>query len=152
MGKQSAWVAIQKKRWPLLILALLSLFTAMLFFAGTSFDSCATNSTSSTKSNSIVINNNHFGEEEKDKFTNTQIHSKAAPNPLDFFFFFFFFLGLNNPLEFMKSKLVLLVSHELSLSGNIVIFHLVLRKIKLLFLILNFFEFFFFVQQEGRCC
>ena len=119
MGKQSAWVAIQKKRWPLLILALLSLFTAMLFFAGTSFDSCATNSTSSATSNGIVINNNRFGEEEKDKFTNAQIHSKAAPNPLDF----------------MKSKLVLLVSHELSLSGNIVIFRLVLRKIKLI----NFF-------------
>lgn len=103
MGKQSAWVAIQKKRWPLLILALLSLFTAMLFFTRTSFDSCATNSTSSTTtSNSIVINNNRFGEEEKDKFTNAQIHSKAAPNPLDF----------------MNSKLVLLVSHELSLSGG----------------------------------
>ncbi|XP_030950601.1 uncharacterized protein LOC115974395 isoform X2 [Quercus lobata] len=102
MGKQSAWVAIQKKRWPLLILALLSLFTAMLFFTRTSFDSCATNSTSSATSNSIVINNNRFGEEEKDKFTNVQIQSKAAPNPLDF----------------MKSKLVLLVSHELSLSGG----------------------------------
>ncbi|KAM4129815.1 hypothetical protein ACJW30_01G052500 [Castanea mollissima] len=102
MGKQSAWVAIQKKRWPLLILALLSLFTAMLFFTRTSFDSCATNSTSSTASNIIVIKNNRFGEEEKDKFTNAQIHSKAAPNPLDF----------------MKSKLVLLVSHELSLSGG----------------------------------
>ncbi|KAF3944701.1 hypothetical protein CMV_028848 [Castanea mollissima] len=102
MGKQSAWVAIQKKRWPLLILALLSLFTAMLFFTRTSFDSCATNSTSSTASNIIVIKNNRFGEEEKDKFTNAPIHSKAAPNPLDF----------------MKSKLVLLVSHELSLSGG----------------------------------
>ena len=133
MGKQSAWVAIQKKRWPLLILALLSLFTAMLFFTRTSFDSCATNSTSSATSNSIVINNNRFEEEEKDKFTNAQIHSKAAPNPLDF----------------MKSKLVLLVSHELSLSGNIVIFRLVLRKIKLINFFLKKCNLNF---QVGRCC
>ncbi|GMY28355.1 n-acetyl-alpha-d-glucosaminyl l-malate synthase [Fagus crenata] len=98
MGKQSAWVAIQKKRWPLLILALFSLFTAMVFFTRTAFDSCATTSETS----SVIINNNHFGE---DKATSTEIHSvaqKVTPNPLDF----------------MKSKLVLLVSHELSLSGG----------------------------------
>ena len=104
MGKQSAWVAIQKKRWPLLILALFSLFTAMVFFTRTAFDSCATTSETS----SVIINNNHFGE---DKATSTEIHSvaqKVTPNPLDF----------------MKSKLVLLVSHELSLSGNSIFYFL----------------------------
>ncbi|XP_059461624.1 uncharacterized protein LOC132190606 [Corylus avellana] len=91
MGKQSAWaVAIQKKRWLLMILALFSLSSAMVFFMRTAFDSCPTN-TSSTSSI-----NKHFGEE---KDTNSQIYA-------------------SNPLDFMKSKLVLMVSHELSLSGG----------------------------------
>lgn len=72
-----------------MILALFSLSTAMVFFMRTAFDSCPTNTSSSSISK-------HFGE---DKDTNTQIYA-------------------SNPLDFMKSKLVLMVSHELSLSGT----------------------------------
>lgn len=74
-----------------MILALFSLSTAIVLFMRTAFDSCPTNTSSSSSISK------HF-EEEKD--TNTQIY---APNPLDF----------------MKSKLVLMVSHELSLSGTL---------------------------------
>ncbi|KAJ4702005.1 UDP-Glycosyltransferase superfamily protein [Melia azedarach] len=92
MGKQSnAWITMQKKRWhwPLMILGIFSLSTAMLFLLRSTAYSCsATTTTSST----ITATTTHFtsGEEKKE----------------------------SNPLNFMKSKLVLLVSHELSLSGG----------------------------------
>lgn len=84
-------VTMAKKRWPLMILALVSISTAMVFFMRTTFDSCGGNG------------NRRFVE---DNGIDSQIRSsqieRKAPNPLDF----------------MKSKLVLLVSHELSLSGG----------------------------------
>ena len=82
----NAWIGIQKRRWVLVILALFSLSTAMVFFMRPAFDSC-----------SPTNGGNSFGREEERE---AEIHSQP------------------NPLEFMKSKLVLLVSHELSLSGT----------------------------------
>ncbi|CAK7346314.1 unnamed protein product [Dovyalis caffra] len=82
MGKQtSAWNTVQKKRWPLMILALFTLSTLTFFFTRSAFKSCHST--------------DHFG---------AQIQSTPSSRP--------------NPLGFMKSKLVLLVSHELSLSGG----------------------------------
>lgn len=75
-----------------MILALVSISTAMVFFMRTTFDSCTGN------------DNRRFVEEKGigSKILSPQ-NERKAPNPLDF----------------MKSKLVLLVSHELSLSGII---------------------------------
>ncbi|KAK6256802.1 hypothetical protein QUC31_000261 [Theobroma cacao] len=103
MGKQSsAWIAIkQKRRWPLMILILLSLSTAMAFLIRSTFDSCTISS-----SNNV----SHFAREKKDGeggggSTDDRLNRNArAPSP--------------NPLDFMKSRLVLLVSHELTLSGG----------------------------------
>ncbi|KAG4146967.1 hypothetical protein ERO13_D05G193800v2 [Gossypium hirsutum] len=101
MGKQpSAWITTQqKKRWPLMILLLLSLSTLMAFLIRSTFDSC---------SNGSINNVGNFireGQEEEKGGTHHQVnHNDEAPTP--------------NPLDFMKSKLVLLVSHELSLSGG----------------------------------
>lgn len=120
-----------------MILALFSLSTAMVLFMRTAFDSCPTN----TSSSSISSISKHF-EEEKD--TNTQIY---APNPLDF----------------MKSKLVLLVSHELSLSGTLYVVYFPFgyrermiylskkREKKCLFSFIFIFYFFICVQG-GLCC
>ncbi|GMI91286.1 hypothetical protein like AT1G75420 [Hibiscus trionum] len=90
MGRQSsAWITSQqKKRWPLLILLLLSLSTLLAFFIRSTFDSCN--------------NVSHFVREGQDEEGGAR--NDEAPTP--------------NPLDFMKSKLVLLVSHELSLSGG----------------------------------
>lgn len=133
MGKHSAWaVAIQKKRWPLMILALFSLSTAMVLFMRTAFHSCPTNTTSS----SISSISKHFGEE---KDTNTQIY---APNPLDF----------------MKSKLVLMVSHELSLSGTLYVFYFPLGSQERMIYLRKkkkrkcLFSFFLICVQVGLCC
>ncbi|KAA0058762.1 Lipopolysaccharide core biosynthesis mannosyltransferase lpsB [Cucumis melo var. makuwa] len=84
-------VTMSKKRWPLMILALVSISTAMVFFMRTTFDSCSGNE------------NRRFVEEKGigSKILSSQMERKAP-----------------NPLDFMKSKLVLLVSHELSLSGG----------------------------------
>ncbi|MBA0745759.1 hypothetical protein Gogos_008322 [Gossypium gossypioides] len=101
MGKQpSAWITTQqKKRWPLMILLLLSLATLMAFLIRSTFDSC---------SNGSINNVGNFireGQEEEKGGTHHQVNrNDEAPTP--------------NPLDFMKSKLVLLVSHELSLSGG----------------------------------
>lgn len=83
-----------------MILALFSLSTAMVFFMRTASDSCATSSSSGT-TGSITSS---LGEE---KDTSTQHYSAAQASS-----------ATPNPLDFMKSKLVLLVSHELSLSGG----------------------------------
>ncbi|XWS21022.1 hypothetical protein CRYUN_Cryun30bG0019300 [Craigia yunnanensis] len=103
MGKQSsAWIATQhKKRWPLMILILLSLSTAMAFLIRSIFDSCTTSS-----SNNVghFIQEKIEEEEEGGRTDNPVNRNAQAPSP--------------NPLDFMKSKLVLLVSHELTLSGG----------------------------------
>ena len=84
-----------------MILILLSLSTAMAFLIRSTFDSCTTSS-----SNNV----GHFirekqEEEEEGGSTDNQVNRNAqAPTP--------------NPLDFMKSKLVVLVSHELTLSGG----------------------------------
>ncbi|KAJ7966798.1 UDP-Glycosyltransferase superfamily protein [Quillaja saponaria] len=94
MVKQSsAWMSMPKKRWPLMILALFSLSTAMVLFMRAAFDSC----------NSRTINEHiEVHDKERDKIQSSSQVLRVAPNPL----------------EFMKSKLVLMVSHELSLSGG----------------------------------
>ncbi|KAK6118887.1 hypothetical protein DH2020_047369 [Rehmannia glutinosa] len=81
-----------QKRWSLMILLCIALSTAIAFFIGASFRAC-----------------NSRDYSEKNNF-NSPIHSfdsqsSAAEKEED-------------PLSFMKSKLVLLVSHELSLSGG----------------------------------
>lgn len=78
----SVLVTMQRKRWALMILLVLSVSTVVVILVRSSFDSCIV---------SGKIRDHQFAEE---KF-------RSAPNPLGF----------------MKSKLVLLVSHELSLSG-----------------------------------
>ena len=95
MAKQAnAWI-MQRKRWPLMVLSLFSLSTAMVFLMRSAFDSCNANSSS------------RF-EEGRDRAAEAVrvVRNNAGPNPL----------------QFMKSRLVLLVSHELSLSGNNFIF------------------------------
>lgn len=92
MAKQAnAWIMQKKKKWSLMVLALFSLSTAMVFLMRSAFDSCNANSSS------------RF-EEGRDRAAEAVrvVRSNAGPNPL----------------QFMKSKLVLLVSHELSLSGG----------------------------------
>lgn len=92
MAKHS--VATAKKKWPLLLLAFLSISTVMVLFIRNNSDSCNTKMFEAEKS---------------------QIHSGATGGG-----------GGNggnvasgpSPLDFMKSKLVLMVSHELSLSGG----------------------------------
>lgn len=94
MGKPAnAWMGMQKKKWSLMVLALFSLSTAMVFFMRTAFDSCNANTSSSF-------------EEGRDRASEL-VHSAGRAGS-----------GGPSPLDFMKSKLVLLVSHELSLSGK----------------------------------
>ncbi|KAJ7957799.1 Glycosyl transferase family 1 family protein [Quillaja saponaria] len=94
--QSSAWMSMAKKRWPLMILALFSLSTVMVFFMRAAFDSC--NNTSSTTRNEDL----ELQDKERDRIqSSTQVGSV-----------------LPSPLKFMKSKLVLMVSHELSLSGG----------------------------------
>ncbi|EXC25039.1 Lipopolysaccharide core biosynthesis mannosyltransferase lpsB [Morus notabilis] len=93
MAKQSsAWVGMQKNRWALVVLALFSLSTAMVFFMRTAFDSCSAGA------------GNDFGEGKGREVEASSVGRVRSEEP--------------NPLGFMKSKLVLLVSHELSLSGG----------------------------------
>ncbi|XP_061356299.1 uncharacterized protein LOC133300736 [Gastrolobium bilobum] len=80
-----AWMAMAKKRWPLMLVALLSLSTVTVLFIRTTTDSCNNSSSESQ----------HLGAAQ------AQIRSSER-----------------SPLEFMKSKVVLMVSHELSLSGG----------------------------------
>ncbi|KAL2521083.1 UDP-Glycosyltransferase superfamily protein [Forsythia ovata] len=96
MAKHSSTGLISvQKRWPLIIILLcITLSTAIVFFIRASFDSC--NSQQYMENNKI----------------STQIHSfessKSGKSSAE----------SETPLSFMKSKLVLLVSHELSLSGG----------------------------------
>ncbi|XP_021613055.1 uncharacterized protein LOC110615497 isoform X2 [Manihot esculenta] len=99
MGKQSSsWITMHKKRWPLMIFALFTLSTVMVFFMRSAFDSCH-----STPSGT----DNHF--REANEVQKAPIHSVSQSQTPSI---------APNPLYFMKSKLVLLVSHELSLSGG----------------------------------
>ncbi|GLT41103.1 hypothetical protein SLA2020_151930 [Shorea laevis] len=100
MGKSpGAWTGMRKKRWPLMILVLFSLSTATVFFIRSAFDSCSISSSSEASSS------RRFSEEKGTEITDAEA-SKTAQSLKP------------NPLDFMKSKLVLLVSHELSLSGG----------------------------------
>jgi len=87
MAKHS--VALAKKRWPLMLLAFISISTVMiLFMRPNNSDSCNTTKTFEAQRN--------------------QIHPSSVGNAP----------SGPCPLDFMKSKLVLMVSHELSLSGG----------------------------------
>lgn len=77
----------KKKPWPLMILLLFALSTAMLFLIRSPANSCNISRITSKTTTTTT----HFDSDEK-----------KAPNPLNF----------------MRSKLVLLVSHELSVSGG----------------------------------
>lgn len=113
-----------------MILALFSLSTAMVFFMRTAFDSCPTNTSSSSSISK------HFGEE---KDTNSQIYA-------------------SNPLDFMKSKLALMVSHELSLSGTPYVYFAFGSQERMIYLRNKrkencLFPFSFLIcVQEGLCC
>ncbi|KAF8080448.1 hypothetical protein N665_0944s0013 [Sinapis alba] len=95
MGKQpssstSVWVTMQKKkRWPLMILLVLSISTVGMILVRSAFDSCS-------------VGGNRCGRFVVEKAESSDVKIRSA----------------KNPLGFMKSKLVLLVSHELSLSGG----------------------------------
>lgn len=78
------------KRWPLIIAVMLTVSTVILFFIRASYDSC---------------DSRHYGDNastNRISMTTSEIGAEESP------------------LSFMKSKLVLLVSHELSLSGTAV--------------------------------
>lgn len=94
MAKQStSWLTFHK-RWPLLLVALLSTSTVIVLLIRAASDSCNTNSVTTTTTP-------HYS------YENTRIQvTSQVETP-------------SNPLRFMKSKLVLLVSHELSLSGTV---------------------------------
>ena len=91
MGKTSStsvWITMQKKkRWPLMILLFLSVSTVGMILVRSAFDSCS-------------ISGNRCGRFVVEKQDSSDVKIRSA-----------------DPLGFMKSKLVLLVSHELSLSG-----------------------------------
>ncbi|XP_020219112.1 uncharacterized protein LOC109802242 [Cajanus cajan] len=82
-------VAMAKKRWPIVLAAFLSISTVtVLLMRPTSSDSC---------------NIKNFGGAQQDNQISSSVQIGNAAS---------------SPLHFMKSKLVLMVSHELSLSGG----------------------------------
>ncbi|KAK7321778.1 hypothetical protein VNO77_32708 [Canavalia gladiata] len=89
-----AWLAMRKKRWPLMLVALLSLSTVTVLFIRTTSDSC----------------NSHTQPQVQTEAQTRHLEEPQAPIRSS--------SSQPNPLEFMKSKLVLMVSHELSLSGG----------------------------------
>lgn len=94
MAKQSsAWAVMQKRRWPLLLLLLVSVCAAFVFIVRYALDSCSTGAVSASGG---------FAGEETYSSGKVQSTTKIT----------------SDPLQFMRSKLVLLVSHELSLSGT----------------------------------
>ncbi|GKV46951.1 hypothetical protein SLEP1_g53908 [Rubroshorea leprosula] len=89
MGKQSGgWFGMQqKKSWPLMIMVLFSLSVAMVFFIRSTFDSYSV-----SPSPELVLHTS----KEKPESTDAQFNQNAeSKKPI--------------PLDFMKSKLVLLV-------------------------------------------
>ncbi|XP_057767919.1 uncharacterized protein LOC130988158 [Salvia miltiorrhiza] len=94
MAKHStvaSFIPVQK-RWSLMILLCIALSTAFAFFIGASFNSC----------NSVEYPDNHN--------FNAPIHSFNSGGTTA--------ANEEKSLDFMKSKFVLMVSHELSLSGG----------------------------------
>ncbi|XP_023748984.1 uncharacterized protein LOC111897252 [Lactuca sativa] len=85
----------KKKRWLLVLLALLSISTAVAFIIRAAYDSSC--------------DRRLFDVPDAGKRFQSTVNPKASPPPK---------VKVANPLSFMKSKLVLLVSHELSLSGG----------------------------------
>lgn len=83
-----ALMAMRSKKCVLTVLALFALSTLTLLFIRTSSDSC----------NTALLQLRLL------EPSQTRTESSSEPN--------------SNPLQFMKSKLVLMVSHELSLSGG----------------------------------
>ncbi|XP_021274209.1 uncharacterized protein LOC110409246 isoform X2 [Herrania umbratica] len=96
MAKHAGWGHHHlQKRWILALLLMLSVSTVIAFFVRAAFDSCDRNVSAD---NAIGSARNAIQVAEK------RVSQIAAARP--------------NPLSFMKSKIVLLVSHELSLSGG----------------------------------
>ncbi|CAI9263287.1 unnamed protein product [Lactuca saligna] len=99
MAKQSTGSSTfffhKKKRWLLVLLALLSISTAVAFIIRAAYDSSC--------------DRRLFDVPDAGKRFQSTVNPKASPPPK---------VKAANPLSFMKSKLVLLVSHELSLSGG----------------------------------
>ncbi|EOX90978.1 UDP-Glycosyltransferase superfamily protein [Theobroma cacao] len=96
MAKHAGWGHHHlQKRWILALLLMLSVSTVIAFFVRAAFYSCDPNVSAD---NAIGSARNAIQVAEK------RVSQIAAARP--------------NPLSFMKSKIVLLVSHELSLSGG----------------------------------
>ncbi|KAI3699399.1 hypothetical protein L2E82_43682 [Cichorium intybus] len=99
MAKQSTGSSTfffhKKKRWLLFLLAMLSISTAVAFIIRAAYDSSC--------------DRRLFDVPAVGKSFQSTVKPKASPPP---------YVKAANPLSFMKSKLVLLVSHELSLSGG----------------------------------
>ncbi|KAM7529675.1 hypothetical protein LguiB_033085 [Lonicera macranthoides] len=89
MAKQSS--AFLQKRWLLALLVMLSVTTGIVFIIRASLDKC----------------DRRFDDVAEEKRFHAVAKGGAATTPTT-----------SSPLSFMKSKLVLLVSHELSLSGG----------------------------------
>lgn len=104
-------VAMAKKRWPIILAAFLSVSTVtVLFMRLTNSDSC------NTKHFTVSQDNNH-------------IRSNVQPQN-----------AASSPLNFMKSKLVLMVSHELSLSGFFFILFFLPHESNIIFFVFAFDE------------
>lgn len=88
---------MSKNKWPLMLMVLFSLSTAMVVFLRDTSASCNTSTGSSTE---------HLGAEDNQRKAQIQSTVQVAN-------------VASSPLAFMKSKLVLMVSHELSLSGSV---------------------------------
>ncbi|KAL4330821.1 hypothetical protein HN51_037528 [Arachis hypogaea] len=87
-----AWMGMPKKRWLLMLVIFLSLSIAVvLFIRPNSYVPCTT---------TIATDNNHFVDQDNQICSSLQLRN--APSSPDF----------------MKSKLVLMVSHELSFLGG----------------------------------
>ncbi|KAI4321610.1 hypothetical protein MLD38_034973 [Melastoma candidum] len=98
MRKQSwsAWLTLQRKNWPLVMVTLLSLLTAIVLVAKSSSSlpvTCSCDRASDGEAGEVPL-------------VRESVPSRGESR------------GRSSPLGFMKSKLVLLVSHELSLSGG----------------------------------
>lgn len=86
---------VRHKKWPLLILAIFSVSTLIVLVMKAASDSCNSRQYSDTS--------NYNYQYKDSSSSSSQIRMTSQ---------------VSNPLNFMKSKLVLLVSHELSLSGG----------------------------------
>ncbi|XVF62109.1 hypothetical protein PTKIN_Ptkin08bG0191000 [Pterospermum kingtungense] len=88
-----------QKRWLLALLLMLSVSTVIAFFIRAAFDSCDRNVSGAVSAGSAIGSARNAIQ-----IADKRASQIAAANP--------------SPLSFMKSKIVLLVSHELSLSGG----------------------------------